>query len=160
MEGAEGRKSLLQEVAHFCHALWTLLRECGLLTFLLCAHSSEQVHSLWEDWPVPWEVGLSSGLGTRQLHLWGCVWVRGSVGGGGVSRFDFGSHSMRQLSYGWEMPPLWAFVFYKMRTALPTSWGVLLCGLNEVQPLPDIAEGQYKIILLGQKHLAQPLQIV
>lgn len=49
---------------------------------------------------------------------------------------------------------------YKMRTALPTSWGVLLWGLNEVQPLPDTAEGQYKIILLGQKLLAQALQIV
>ena len=49
------------------------------------------------------------------------------------------------------------FFFYEMRVALPTSLGVLLWGLQEVQPLPDTAEGQYEIILLRQKLLAQPL---
>lgn len=48
------------------------------------------------------------------------------------------------------------FLFYEMRVALPTSLGVLLWGLQEAQPLPDTAEGRYKIIL-RQKLLAQPL---
>lgn len=32
-----------------------------------------------------------------------------------VRRFDFESHSRRQLSDGWEMPLLWAFVFYPIK---------------------------------------------
>lgn len=106
----------------FCRAL---PRECGRLTFLLHARSSERVLCLWEG-------GLGSGA-TLQSSGAVCRWGEGEEDEVcGVSRSDFDSLQVSAEKLWMENAMLLlfslCFLFYKIGRALPASWGGGCCG--------------------------------